>query len=246
MRPAVYHRPMTTRPPSADVPRLTVALTFDHDAISDSVRRGDPPVKLSHGEFGPRVGAPRILALLARRGIASTWFVPGHTLETFPESTAAIVAGGHELASHGWYHEDFSELTDRRAAGDPFALLRGAGARRRASHRRAGGRRTGRSGSGPSSSSRPPDSAMTRRSWPMTTRSTACATATATRPPMARAGARRAASSRYRSTGRLDDWPHFEPASASGRDGLAAAVEGPRDLDRGAATTPGSTRQAGC
>ena len=91
--------------------RLTVALTFDHDAISDSVRRGDSVVKVSHGEFGPRVGAPRILELLEGRGIASTWFVPGHTLESFPESTAAIVRGGHELASHGWFHEDFSELS---------------------------------------------------------------------------------------------------------------------------------------
>ncbi|HEX5590344.1 MAG TPA: polysaccharide deacetylase [Candidatus Limnocylindrales bacterium] len=93
-----------------DTPRLTVALTFDHDAISDSVRRGDPPVKLSHGEFGPRVGAPRILELLAREAIPSTWFVPGHTLVTFPESIEAILAGGHELACHGWYHEDFAEL----------------------------------------------------------------------------------------------------------------------------------------
>jgi peptidoglycan/xylan/chitin deacetylase (PgdA/CDA1 family) len=92
-------------------PRLTVALTFDHDAISDSIRRGDPPVKLSHGEFGPRVGAPRILSLLAARGIPSTWFVPGHTLEAFPESTAAILDGGHELASHGWFHEEFTELS---------------------------------------------------------------------------------------------------------------------------------------
>ena len=56
------------------LPRLTVALTFDHDALSDGIRRGDGPVKLSHGEFGPRVGAPRLLALLAREGIASTWF----------------------------------------------------------------------------------------------------------------------------------------------------------------------------
>lgn len=95
----------------AATPRLTVALTFDHDAISDSIRRGDPPVKLSHGEFGPRVGAPRILELLERRGIPSTWFVPGHTLEAFPASTEAIVGGGHELASHGWFHEDFAELS---------------------------------------------------------------------------------------------------------------------------------------
>jgi peptidoglycan/xylan/chitin deacetylase (PgdA/CDA1 family) len=51
------------------------------------------------------------MGLLARRGIASTWFVPGHTLETWPEQAEAIVAGGHELASHGWFHEDFSELS---------------------------------------------------------------------------------------------------------------------------------------
>ncbi len=89
---------------------LTVALTVDHDALSDSVRRGDPPVKLSHAEFGPRVGSGRLLELFARESIASTWFVPGHTLETFPDDTEAIVAGGHELACHGWYHEDFAEL----------------------------------------------------------------------------------------------------------------------------------------
>lgn len=90
--------------------RLTVALTFDSDAISDGIRRGDSPVKLSHGEFGPRVGVPRILELLERERIPATWFVPGHTLETFPGSTEAILAGGHELACHGWYHEDFSQL----------------------------------------------------------------------------------------------------------------------------------------
>jgi peptidoglycan/xylan/chitin deacetylase (PgdA/CDA1 family) len=114
-------------------PRLTVALTFDHDAISDSVRRGDPVVKLSHGEFGPRVGAPRILALLASSGIPSTWFVPGHTVEAFPDSIEAIVAGGHELASHGWFHEDFAELTtdEQRSilARSAAALERAAGIR---------------------------------------------------------------------------------------------------------------------
>ena len=93
-----------------EAPRLTVALTFDHDAISDSVRRADPPVKFSHAEFGPRVGLPRIIELLDREGIPATWFVPGHSLETFPQNTKAILDGGHELACHGWFHEDFSEL----------------------------------------------------------------------------------------------------------------------------------------
>ena len=94
-------------------PRLTVALTFDSDAISDGIRRGDSPVKLSHGEFGPRVAVPRILELLQRERIPTTWFVPGHTLVTFPANTEAIVAGGHELACHGWYHEDFSRLAGK-------------------------------------------------------------------------------------------------------------------------------------
>jgi peptidoglycan-N-acetylglucosamine deacetylase len=93
-----------------ETPRLTVALTFDHDAISDSVRRADPPVKFSHAEFGPRVGAKRILSLLEARGVPATWFVPGHTLTTFTDDTQAILAGGHELACHGWFHEDFAEL----------------------------------------------------------------------------------------------------------------------------------------
>jgi peptidoglycan-N-acetylglucosamine deacetylase len=92
-------------------PRLSVALTIDHDAISDSVRRGDSPVKFSHAEFGPRVGAKRLLAMLERRGIPATWFVPGHTLTTFTDDTEAILAGGHELACHGWFHEDFGELS---------------------------------------------------------------------------------------------------------------------------------------
>jgi peptidoglycan/xylan/chitin deacetylase (PgdA/CDA1 family) len=100
-----------------DTPRLTVEITVDHDAISDSVRRGDAPVKFSHAEFGPRVGAKRILALLAARGIPATWFVPGHTLTTFTDDTEAILAGGHELACHGWFHEDFAELSDEEAGG---------------------------------------------------------------------------------------------------------------------------------
>ena len=95
----------------APSPRLTVALTFDHDAISSEVRRGDGPMTISRGEFGPRVGARRVLELLDREGIPSTWFVPGHTIETFPESVAAVVAAGHELACHGWLHEDLSTLT---------------------------------------------------------------------------------------------------------------------------------------
>jgi len=94
-----------------DEPRLTVALTVDADFISDSIRRGDPPVKVSHGEFGARVGMPRLLELFARLGIPSTIFAPGHSLETWPELAGEIVGAGHEVGVHGWFHEDFAELS---------------------------------------------------------------------------------------------------------------------------------------
>src|SRR4051812_11535656 len=127
--PAFYHDAVEGRPepilevdrtgevPLPDVapgtaPRLTVALTFDGDAISDAVRRGDPPVKLSHGEFGILVGIPRLLDLLEREAIPATWFMPGHTIETWPDVTEALVARGHEIACHGWYHEDFSAMPE--------------------------------------------------------------------------------------------------------------------------------------
>ncbi|HEY8198928.1 MAG TPA: polysaccharide deacetylase [Candidatus Limnocylindrales bacterium] len=90
--------------------RLTVALTFDHDGIASEVRRGEGPTGISRGEFGPRVGVGRILELLGREGIPSTWFVPGHTVETFPASVAVVVDAGHELACHGWLHEDLATL----------------------------------------------------------------------------------------------------------------------------------------
>ena len=96
--------------------RLSVAITVDHDAMSDSIRRGDPPVKLSHAEFGPRVGSKRLLELFARRGIPTTWFVPGHTLTTFIDDTEALIAGGHEIACHGWFHEDFATLANDEAS----------------------------------------------------------------------------------------------------------------------------------
>ena len=104
------------RPATSEPPRLTVALTIDADYVSDSVRRGDPVVKFSHGEFGARVGMPRLLDLCQRRSIPATVFIPGHSLVTWPDLALRTVAAGHELAVHGWYHEDFSELSDAAAS----------------------------------------------------------------------------------------------------------------------------------
>jgi len=86
----------------------TACLTFDFDALS--VWLGGYPVvtpaMLSRGEYGARVAVPRILNLLEEHDIRATFFVPGHTGESFPDRVESILAAGHELAHHGYGHED--------------------------------------------------------------------------------------------------------------------------------------------
>jgi peptidoglycan/xylan/chitin deacetylase (PgdA/CDA1 family) len=205
----------------SDLPRLTVALTFDHDSISDGVRRGDPPVEMSHAEFGVRVGAPRILELLRSRGIPSTWFVPGHTLETFPESTQAILDGGHEIACHGWFHEDFAEVS---ADDERTTIDRCAEAVRAVTGARPAGWRAPYWSLGPASLEAIAAAGFVYDSSLM---------ADDYRLYRVRLGDRHSVTegSRFGAESELlevpiswalDDWPHFEPAAERGRDGLAA------------------------
>ncbi len=90
---------------------VTVCLSFDFDAMSSWIAsyQTRSPNALSRGEFG-RVGAGRLLDLLAERGLPGTWFVPGHTIEAFPELCQRIVEEGHEVGHHGYCHEDPARL----------------------------------------------------------------------------------------------------------------------------------------
>ncbi|MBO0838618.1 MAG: polysaccharide deacetylase family protein, partial [Actinobacteria bacterium] len=88
-----------------------VCLTFDFDAVSAWVYRGlTTPTQLSRGEFGV-VGARRILDLLERHGVKATWFIPGHTIETYPGACREVVEAGHEVGHHGYLHEPPADLT---------------------------------------------------------------------------------------------------------------------------------------
>jgi peptidoglycan/xylan/chitin deacetylase (PgdA/CDA1 family) len=88
-----------------------VCLTFDFDAMSGFIARGmTSPTPISRGEFGV-VAAPRILKLLAENRIRSTWFIPGHTIETYPGACAQVVEAGHEVGHHGWTHVPPNDMT---------------------------------------------------------------------------------------------------------------------------------------
>lgn len=64
------------------------------------------PCDISRGVFGAELGMPRLLELLRRFDMRATWFIPGHTIESFPKQTEAVVAAGHEIGLHGYSHEN--------------------------------------------------------------------------------------------------------------------------------------------
>jgi peptidoglycan/xylan/chitin deacetylase (PgdA/CDA1 family) len=122
------------------MPKHIVCLTFDFDGISGWIARGETtPTPISRGEFGPRVGAPRLLALFRKYGIRSSWYVPGHTIETFPDAVKAVVDAGHEIAHHGWTHRSPASLTREQEEAE---LVRGNEAVKRISGRYARGYRS--------------------------------------------------------------------------------------------------------
>lgn len=71
----------------------------------------DTPKHRSMGEYGPRRGINRILEALDRFQVKATFFAPGIFAETYPEQLKEIAEAGHEIALHGYRHEDFGGLS---------------------------------------------------------------------------------------------------------------------------------------
>jgi peptidoglycan/xylan/chitin deacetylase (PgdA/CDA1 family) len=87
------------------MPRHIVCLTFDFDTQSGFIARGmTTPTPLSRGEFGATTAAPRLLKFLKERGIKTTWFTPGFTIQSWPIESAAVADAGHEIGHHSWAH----------------------------------------------------------------------------------------------------------------------------------------------
>ncbi len=87
--------------------RVAVALSFDVDNETVNLRFGQPTVgELSQGQYGARVGLPRIVQLLDRERIPASFFIPAVSLMIDRRQVALIQKSGrHEFAVHGWIHE---------------------------------------------------------------------------------------------------------------------------------------------
>ena len=113
--------------------RCAVALSFDCDHETFELGGGGRAIgRLAWGEFGRRVGLPRILDVLRRQAVPASFFMPAVCALIEPDETRRIVAAGHEVGLHGWIHENNSlldEETERDLmlrARDVLASLIGA------------------------------------------------------------------------------------------------------------------------
>jgi peptidoglycan/xylan/chitin deacetylase (PgdA/CDA1 family) len=115
--------------------RCALAVSWDVDV--------DSMLHLQHGERAfeqyatlsyfryDEVAVPRIVQTCADLGISSTFFVPGWCIERYRSMCDVIVAGGHEVAHHGYIHEApnsqtaEAELAWLRRASDAIVSLTG-------------------------------------------------------------------------------------------------------------------------
>ena len=96
-----------------DGARVAVLLSFDVDNDTITIARSAQPSigAMSQGEYGARVGLPRVVDLLDRREIPASFFIPAVSLVLRPDMVDIIAASGrHEFAVHGWIHELNSAL----------------------------------------------------------------------------------------------------------------------------------------
>jgi peptidoglycan-N-acetylglucosamine deacetylase len=93
---------------------ILCAFGVDVDAVAGwigSYGGEDSPDDISRGMFAGEVGVPRLVNLFKRFGIKTTWFIPGHSIETFPKQTEMVVEAGHEIGIHGYTHENPISMT---------------------------------------------------------------------------------------------------------------------------------------
>ncbi|OJJ05547.1 hypothetical protein ASPVEDRAFT_198786 [Aspergillus versicolor CBS 583.65] len=109
--------------------RILISYCVDVDAVAGwlgSYGGKDSPNDISRGIWAATIGTERMLKLFAEYDIKSTWFIPGHSLESFPKEMAAVRDAGHEIGLHGYSHENPVDMTleqQRDVLDKTFRLL---------------------------------------------------------------------------------------------------------------------------
>jgi polysaccharide deacetylase family protein (PEP-CTERM system associated) len=101
---------------AATVNALTIDVEdyFQVSAFAPHIARSEWPDR----ECRVQANVERILAMLDARGTHATFFTLGWIAERYPQLVRAIVAAGHELASHGYDHQRASDLSEQAFFAD--------------------------------------------------------------------------------------------------------------------------------
>jgi len=86
-----------------------VSFSFDLDGetlwTSRNSENWKRPGNLAQGAYGPKIGTPKILDVLEKHDVKTTFFIPTWIVEKYPDLCRNIVARGHEIGWHGYLHE---------------------------------------------------------------------------------------------------------------------------------------------
>ncbi|RMJ09335.1 Peptidoglycan deacetylase [Fusarium euwallaceae] len=80
--------------------KVMVCYGVDIDAVAGwlgSYGGEDSTSDVSRGIWAGTIGTRRLLKLFDKYNIKASWFIPGHTLESFPEECALVRDAGHEI-----------------------------------------------------------------------------------------------------------------------------------------------------
>jgi len=90
--------------------RCCVGITVDLSVAAgpDGIRAAD--LTTPEAEFGANQGLASLLTVLKRYDLRATFAVPAVIAHIYADQIRALVAEGHEIATHGFKHEDVSTL----------------------------------------------------------------------------------------------------------------------------------------
>jgi peptidoglycan/xylan/chitin deacetylase (PgdA/CDA1 family) len=102
---------------------VRAAALFSFDVDAEAVIIGDHPEAaryldvIAHQRYGPQVAVPRLLRMLDRLRLRTTFFIPGWVAETWPDVARSIRDAGHEIGHHGYLHESVRGVDEATEMG---------------------------------------------------------------------------------------------------------------------------------
>jgi peptidoglycan-N-acetylglucosamine deacetylase len=93
---------------------ILCAFGADVDSVAGQIGSyggGESPSDIQRGVFASEVGNIRLLNLFRKYNLKTSFFIPGHSIESFPDVVKRIAAEGHEIGAHGYTHENPIAMT---------------------------------------------------------------------------------------------------------------------------------------